>query len=140
MWNVLMQCHVKLWRPYFSVQLLYESLESKICDVIKIRLKRRDATRSGKGNQPLNIKTSVGRPILKLGLPNFRLSFYFILLLVASLYFRCIFMTSHMKLSSVSFSIIKWSNSLILNVSESFASGVCLLFDFKKSQLTFIIY
>ncbi len=47
-------------------------------DVIKIRLIRRIATRSGKGNQPLNIKTAVERPILKLGLPNFRWSFYFI--------------------------------------------------------------
>ncbi len=53
-------------------------------DVIKIRLKRRNATRNGKGNQPLNIKTAVERPILKLGLQNFRWSFYFILLLVAS--------------------------------------------------------
>ena len=40
-------------------------------DVIKIRLKSRDATRSGKGKQPLNIKTAVEHPILKLGLPNF---------------------------------------------------------------------
>ncbi len=60
-----------------------------MCDVIKIRLKRRDATRSGKGNQPLNIKTTVERQILRLGLPNFRLSFYSILLLVASLIYRC---------------------------------------------------
>ena len=37
-----------------------EALES----VIKIRLKRRIAKRSGKGNQQLNIKTSVERPIL----------------------------------------------------------------------------
>ena len=43
-----------------------------MCDVIKIRLKRRDATRNRKGNQPLNIKTAVERPILKLVLPNFR--------------------------------------------------------------------
>ncbi len=43
-----------------------------MCDVIKIRLKMWDAMRSGKGNQPLNIKTAVERPILKLGLPNFR--------------------------------------------------------------------
>ncbi len=43
-----------------------------MCDVIKILLKRRDATRSGKGNQPLNIKTAVEQPTLKLGLPNFR--------------------------------------------------------------------
>ncbi len=42
-----------------------------MCDVIKIRLKRRIATRSGKGNQPLNIKTALERPIVKLGLPNF---------------------------------------------------------------------
>ena len=57
-------------------------------DVIKIRLKRRYATRSGKGNQPLNIKTAVELPILNLGLPNFRWTFYFILLLVAALLFR----------------------------------------------------
>ena len=49
-----------------------EALECVMCDVIKIRLKRRDTTRSGKGNQSLNIKTAVERPILKLGLPNFR--------------------------------------------------------------------
>ncbi len=64
-----------------------EALESVMCNVIKIRIKRRIATRSGKGNQPLSIKTAVEWPILKLGLPNSRLSFYFILLLVASLLF-----------------------------------------------------
>ena len=37
-----------------------------MCDVIKIHLKRRDGTRSEKGNQPLNIKTAVERPVLKL--------------------------------------------------------------------------
>ena len=63
-------------------------------DVMKIRLKRRIATRSGKGNQPLNIKKGVEWPILKLGYPNFRWSFYFILLLFVSLLFRRIFMTS----------------------------------------------
>ncbi len=68
-----------------------EALESGMCDVIKIRLKGRDATRSGKGNQQLNIKTAVERPILKLGLPNFRWSFYISLLLVASLLFRHFF-------------------------------------------------
>ncbi len=47
-----------------------------MCDVIKIRVKRRIAIRSGKGNQPLNIKTAVELPILKLGVPNFRWSFY----------------------------------------------------------------
>ena len=35
-------------------------------DVIKIRLKRRIATRNGKGNQLLNIKTAVERSNLKL--------------------------------------------------------------------------
>ena len=54
---------------------LTRALASVICDVIKIRLKRSIATRSGKGNQPINIKTAVERPILKLGLPNFRWSF-----------------------------------------------------------------
>ena len=73
-----------------------------MCDVIKIRLKMRDATRSGRGNQPLNIKTAVECPILKLGLSNFRCSFYLILFLVASILFRRIFMTSHMPLSSAS--------------------------------------
>ena len=49
------------------------------CDIIKIRIERRFATRSGEGNQPLNITTAVERPILKLGLPNFymELLFYF---------------------------------------------------------------
>ena len=73
-----------------------------MCNVIKIRLKRRDATISGKGDQPLNIKTAVERLILKLGLSNFRWSLYIILLLVASPLFRRIFMTSHMTLSSAS--------------------------------------
>ncbi len=69
-----------------------EALESVMCDVIKIRLKRRTATRSGRGNQPLNIKTAVGRPILKLGLPKFMWSFYFIILLVASLAYLDVFL------------------------------------------------
>ena len=73
-----------------------------MCDVLQILLKIRIATRSGKGNQPLNIKTAVEGPILKLGLPNFRWSFYSILLLVTSLLFRRIFMTSHKTLSSAS--------------------------------------
>ncbi len=73
-----------------------------MCDVIKMRIKRRIATRIGIGNQPLNIKTAVELPILKLGLPNFRWSFYFISLLVASLLFIRILMTSHMALSSAS--------------------------------------
>ncbi len=58
-----------------------EALESVMCDVIKIRLKRRYATRSG--------KTAVDRPILNL--LNFRWIFYFILLLVAFLLFKRFF-------------------------------------------------
>ncbi len=42
-------------------------------------------------NQPLNFKAAVELPILKLRLLNFRWSFYFILLLVASLLFRRFF-------------------------------------------------
>ncbi len=76
-----------------------------MCYVIKIHLKRRIATRSWKGNKPLNIKTAVELLILKLGLPNFRCNFYFIVLLVVSLLFRRIFMTSHMILSSASISV-----------------------------------
>ena len=49
-----------------------------MCDVIKIHPKKRYTTISWKGNQPLNIKAAVDRP-------NFRLSFYIILLLVAFL-------------------------------------------------------
>ena len=73
-----------------------------MCDVIKIRLKRRIATRSGKGNQLLNITTAVELPILMLGLTNFRWSFRFILLLVASLPFRRTFMMSHLTFSIAS--------------------------------------
>ena len=50
-----------------------EALESIMFDVIKIRVERRIATRSGKEKQLLDIKTAVReRPNLKLGLPNFR--------------------------------------------------------------------
>ena len=82
-------------------------------------LKRRIATRSGKGIQPLNIKTAVEWPILKLGYPNLRWSFYSILLLVASLLFRRIFMTSHMTLSSL------FHNSfLFFLISRDFPGGI----------------
>ena len=47
-----------------------------MCDVIKIRIKRRIATMSGNGIQARDIKTAVERPILKLGLANFRWRFY----------------------------------------------------------------
>ncbi len=40
-----------------------------MCDVIKIRIEKRIATRSGKGNQPLNIKTAIEQPVLNLGYP-----------------------------------------------------------------------
>ena len=88
---------------------LSEALKSFMCDIIKILLKRRIAMRTGKGNQPLNIKTAIERSIIKLGYPNFMLSFYFILLFVASLLFRHILMTSRMTLSSAS--------SLLINVT-----------------------
>ena len=51
---------------YIVVGILVEALESVMCDVIKIHIK------SGKENQPLNIKAAVEWPILKLGLPNIR--------------------------------------------------------------------
>ncbi len=70
-----------------------------MCDVIKIRLKRGIAT-NGKGSQPLNLKTAAELPILKLELTIW--SFYFFLLLVASLLFKHIFITSHMTLYSAS--------------------------------------
>ncbi len=57
--------------------LKFEALESGMCDVIEIRLKRKVETRSWKRNQPINIKTAVEWPILKLRLPNFRWSYYF---------------------------------------------------------------
>ncbi len=56
-----------------------------MCDAMKIHPKIRIATRSVKRNAPLNIKTAVERPILKLRFTNIRWSFNFILLLVASL-------------------------------------------------------
>ena len=56
--------------------VLIEALGSGMFAVIKICLKWCMQREMGK-KQPLNIKTAVERPILKLGLPNFRLSFYF---------------------------------------------------------------
>ncbi len=58
-----------------------------MCDVIKIRLKRRIAMRSGKGDHPLNIRKVVEWPILKLRL-SILCGAYFILLHVVSLLFR----------------------------------------------------
>ncbi len=60
------------WIPRLHYYTNFEApLESVMCDVIKIRLKRRDTTISGKGNQPLNFKRAVEWPILKLGIPKF---------------------------------------------------------------------
>ncbi len=74
-----------------------------MCELINKRLKRRIATRDGKGKQPLNIKTAIEWSILKLVLLNFRWRFYFTLLLVASLLFRRFFIASHMTLSSATY-------------------------------------
>ena len=76
--------------PSLLLFIFFEAL-SFMCDVIKIRLERRIAMRSGKGNKLLDVKTVVERQILKLGLPNFMWSFCFILLLVASLLFNVYF-------------------------------------------------
>ena len=79
---------------------ILEALESVMCDVIKIRLKRRIAMRS-------KIKAQ-----LKFGYPSFKIcrsitvsifsGWFPFPLLVAINLFRRIFMTSHMTLSSVS--------------------------------------
>ncbi len=61
---------------FCTIRKYKEVLESVMYDIIKIHIKRRIATRSGKGNQPLIIKTAVERPIVKLGLPNLRWSFH----------------------------------------------------------------
>ncbi len=45
--------------PFEHDYLETEALESVICDVIKICLKRKIATKSGKGNQLINVKTAV---------------------------------------------------------------------------------
>ena len=69
----------KVWPPSFC-NYVCEALESVMCDVIKIRLKRRIATRRGKGNQLLYIKTAVGRvAIFKARIAKFKveLLFYF---------------------------------------------------------------
>ncbi len=82
------------------------ALERGKCDVIKVRLKRREATR---------IKTAVERSFLKLGLLNFKWSFYCISFPVASHLFRHIFMTSHMTLSSASSHHLRVIQVTILN-------------------------
>ncbi len=61
-----------------TVQLVIEALDSIMCDVVKIRLKRRNATKSGKGNKLLNSKSAVKLPILNQGIPNVRWRLTFI--------------------------------------------------------------
>ncbi len=108
--NLPQVCIYSAQRHTISYVDYSDALKSVMCDIIKIRLKRRIASRSGKENQPLNIKTAVERPILKLGLPNFSWSFYFLLFLVAFPLFRLIFMTSHMTLSSASLQLLEVYN------------------------------
>ncbi len=100
-----------------------DALESVMCDVIKNTSKRRITTGSEKGNQQLNIKRAIELPILWLGLPNFRWSFYFILLLVAFL-FRHIFMTSHMR--------FRWNNSFSTDYQNSIEKldNISIIFHF----------
>ncbi len=92
-----------------SITIKKEPLQSVMCDVIKICLKRRIATRSWKVNQQKNIKRAVEWPILKLGLTNFNL------LLVASLLFRQYFMTSHLKLSSALATLYVFGKDVSIN-------------------------
>ncbi len=63
---------IQLQDMYFLLLKILSAAESVMCVDIKMRPKRTIPTRSGKGNQPLNIKTAVEQPILKLGLPSFR--------------------------------------------------------------------
>ncbi len=79
-----------------------EAPRGVMCDVIKISLKIRISTKGGKGNQQLSIKTAERPANFKARITKFRWSFYFILLLVATLLFTRIFMTSHRTLSSAS--------------------------------------
>ena len=67
-----LNCTLLLQNHHEKFRIDREALESVTCEVKKIRQKRRIATKSGKGIQLLNIKIAVERPILKLGLPNFR--------------------------------------------------------------------
>ncbi len=87
---------------FISVMQTCEVLESVLCDVIKIRLKRRDATRN-KVKQNLHLK--FGNPSFKIDRSISVLIFsgwFPFPLLVTILLFRRIFMTSHMTLSSAS--------------------------------------
>ena len=55
-------------KTYFKCILnsAFEALEGDMCVVIKICLKRKDATRNRKENQPPNIKTAVEQLIFKI--------------------------------------------------------------------------
>ncbi len=89
----------KLIHKYLS----YEALESVMCEVIKIRLKSRNATRN---KFKLKLHLKLGNPSFKIGRSAAILIFsgwFPFPLLVAILLFRRIFVTSHMTLSSASF-------------------------------------
>ncbi len=89
---------VLLGKVQYSYKL-GEALESVMCDVLKIRLKRRDATRIKK------LQLKFGNPSFKTGRYRSVLIFsgwFPFPFLVAILLFRRIFMTSHMTLSSAS--------------------------------------
>ena len=75
--NEFLWCFLILIMIILLPLLVTGPLESVMCDVIK----RRDAT--------------YFKPILKLGLPNFRGSFYLILLLAASLLLDLIYDVTH---------------------------------------------
>ena len=97
-----------------------------MCDVIKIRLKRRNAT-SGKGNQPLNIKLAVERPILKLGKPIFRWSCYIILLFRCFLCHTCHFPASfhYRSISIVLYeNLIQYQICCIFYINVVFSSNI----------------
>ena len=108
---------MQLQKKYFIDQkniftkFIIEALENGMYDVIKIRLKRRDATRS-KIKQKLYLK--FGYPSFKIDRSTTALIFsgwFPFLLLVSSLLFRRIFMTSYMSLSSASLQKI-WSDNV----------------------------
>ena len=70
---MVLVCYFSLESSFFKILDIYEKdrsnnevLENVMCEVVRIRLKRKFATKSGKGNQPANIKRAVERPILKL--------------------------------------------------------------------------
>ncbi len=89
-----------------------------MCDVIKIRLKRRTATRRGKENQPLNIKRAVERPILMVRLTIIMWSFILFYFFLHPPFLIRIFVTSHMPLYSASKKILPFSSAMNFEVFE----------------------